>query len=70
MRYVICPECKNDEIKLVGYEDGGGDFGDELTPIYECLTCEHVFSLDEAPKYFIEADDVGSDWLTNDEREC
>jgi len=70
MRYVICPECKNDEIKLVGYEDGGGDFGDELTPTYECLTCEHVFSVDEADGYFVGDVNAGDFWPVNDEREC
>lgn len=44
----ICPYCKSWNIYLSSYEDGGGDFGDDVTGIYECSDCGASSSEDEA----------------------
>jgi len=47
-RVYKCPSCgEENDIAISGYEDGGGDYGDDLTPMFECFSCGHSFSGDE-----------------------
>jgi hypothetical protein len=66
--YPTCPVCHSDDLELVGYEDGGGDYGDELTAVYQCGVCESItaqddlsFAIDEEvpdePEYFPQDED-------------
>lgn len=48
MNIIQCPQCKSENIWLSGYEDGGGDYGDDLTPWHECGDCGETFAQDEA----------------------
>lgn len=44
----VCPHCKSEHHGYPsGYEDGGGDYGDENTPIFDCNECGNWFTGDE-----------------------
>jgi DNA-directed RNA polymerase subunit RPC12/RpoP len=51
-RIIQCPDCGSEDVALNGYEDGGGDEGDELSPVYECFDCGHTFGIDETEKLY------------------
>ncbi len=51
-RIIQCPKCKSEDVAPSGYEDGGGDYGDELTPVYECFDCGYGFGIDECDKLY------------------
>ena len=53
-RVIQCPMCKSEDVMLSGYEDGGGDYGDELTEAYECSDCGYTFGIDETDKLYEE----------------
>jgi transposase-like protein len=44
----VCPYCQSEHIHIDGYEDGGGDFGEDLTGVYLCEDCGMSSSEDEA----------------------
>jgi hypothetical protein len=52
--------CKSEETYISGYEDGGGDYGDSITPWYECGSCGMSFVEDEAVVVYIIDDDEPS----------
>lgn len=38
-----CPFCDSKAVTFLGYEDGGGDYGDQVTGMYECEDCgQHI----------------------------
>jgi len=51
-RVVLCPDCGSQDVAIKGYEDGGGDERDELSPVYECSDCSNHFGLDETDKLY------------------
>jgi len=43
-----CPACGSWHSGVAdSYEDGGGDYGDDFTPIFYCEECGHSFYGDE-----------------------
>jgi len=38
-----CPFCGAEEIRELGYEDGGGDYGESLTLMWKCNICGEVW---------------------------
>ena len=43
----VCPHCGSEHSGIAsGYEDGGGDYGDDLTPIFDCSECGQWFTGD------------------------
>lgn len=43
-----CPHCGSEHSGIAsGYEDGGGDYGDDLTPIFDCTECGQWFTDDD-----------------------
>lgn len=46
---ILCPYCKSHHSGIASaYEDGGGDYGEGLTAIYDCNDCGLWFTEDEA----------------------
>lgn len=43
----VCPHCQSEDVQIDGYEDGGGDYGEDLTPVFICNDCGYGFSEDE-----------------------
>jgi len=40
-----CPGCGEEHSGIaLGYEDGSGDYGDGLSPIFDCWQCGKVFT--------------------------
>lgn len=49
-----CPYCNSEHSGIAsGYEDGGGDYGNELTSIFDCAECGHWFTGDEGHIGFV-----------------
>ena len=47
-RIYKCPGCTQDHSGVAtGWEDGGGDYGEQLTPVFECDECGYTFADDE-----------------------
>ena len=42
----LCPHCGSTNIKSNGYDDGAGDYGDEIAEQFMCLDCEAYFEGD------------------------
>jgi hypothetical protein len=44
----VCPNCGQEHSGVAtGWEDGGGDDGEQLTPVFDCFECGSSFSADE-----------------------
>ena len=44
----VCPHCQNEHSGIASwYEDGGGDDGERLTPIFDCHECGNWFTDDD-----------------------
>ena len=44
----VCPHCKSEHSGIAsGYEDGGSDYGESLTPIFDCHECGNWFTGDD-----------------------
>jgi hypothetical protein len=44
----VCPNCGQQHSGIASaWEDGGGDYGDEYTPIFDCYQCGKWFTGDE-----------------------
>lgn len=54
MNTIQCQMCHSENVWLQSYEDGGGDYGDELTPWYECGECGSTFTQDESIQVWID----------------
>jgi len=53
-RLYVCPDCGTEHSGIPsGYEDGGGEYGESLTPILDCAECGHWFTGDEGFVGFI-----------------
>lgn len=45
IKVYACPNCGSGHSGIIAaYEDGGGDFGDALTPIFDCTECGQWFT--------------------------
>jgi hypothetical protein len=40
---IICPYCGNDDARFLGFDDGGGDYGDSICEYYFCDHCQQEF---------------------------
>jgi len=48
IKVYACPYCNVEHSGVAsGWEDGGGDYGEELTPIFDCEACGNWFTGDE-----------------------
>lgn len=52
---MICPYCGSENIRELGYEDGGGDYGEAVTLAYCCDNCGEHF--EESDLDVLEDDD-------------
>lgn len=44
--YYVCPDCGSDNVYHWGYDDGCGNYGEELCEIWKCGNCDYVGDLD------------------------
>lgn len=40
---IECPYCGSQDVEYLGYDDGGGDYGDMITPVFRCYSCDQAF---------------------------
>lgn len=43
-----CPVCNGHNLDYLGYQDGGGDYGEAVTEVFHCLDCGADFDSDPA----------------------
>jgi len=43
-----CLFCQSEHVYIDGYEDGGGDYGEDVTAVYRCPDCGMTMAEDEA----------------------
>lgn len=50
-----CPKCGSTNVVMVGWDDGGGDYGDMICETYTCDACEYMWDgvcvEEEIPNY-------------------
>jgi len=56
-----CSECGSMNFEDVGYEDGGGDYGDGFTEVYKCCDCGAVNYGDDIEAAFHDDSAAGFD---------
>lgn len=44
-----CPYCGSEDVRELGYEDGGGDYGEAVTLVYRCNECGEAFEESDLP---------------------
>lgn len=46
-RVYECPNCEGQDVEMFGYEDGMGEFGDDIQETWKCWACGYMGDVEE-----------------------
>jgi len=57
-----CPHCHSDHSGIASaWEDGGGEYGDDLTPIFDCFECGGSFTGEDGMIGYLSDENLDTD---------